>query len=646
MKQSRSFLWICGILIVSSFLLPEGTRAQQGPGGLGGYTGNIESNINNTSITIQVKAPDGSKLNRMAIVNLTNLLGQLVGSQTTFGSQTVFQVPPGGYTVEVDAFGFEKAQVKTEVSNALRNRVVTISLKPDSANGLSYVPGAAVALSPKAQKQVSKGVQSLQANKFDEAIRYLESAHQLAPTQPDVTYMIGTVYEKKNDMDSARKYWDEALKEEPSHISSLLSCGDMLLRRGDVAGARKYLDKAVEVAPNSWRAHSLLATALLQQNSYADAVTNAERAVELGKGAANSSYLILGQALAREGQNKPAIEALEEYLNSNPPQSQAQAVQQLITQIKALPSAPDAATVGGVTASVGSGSIVDSTADAAMTLTPAMLHWLPANVDSAVPPVEPGVACALDTVLKNVSAKVQQLPSLVDRYSATEVLHHEDVSDGGYADHVEDLSFNYLASIREIKNRFGEFLDVEEYRNGSMGDDMFPDKMASTGLPSIVLIFHPWLASDFDFKCEGLSRQSSGFAWQVYFSQKKDKPSRIRQYRVGAHVYPIALKGRAWIDADTFQVVRLETDLREPRPDLKLATEHLIMQYGPVHFKVRKEVLWLPSSAEYYAIFRGHRLHRRHTFTNYILFSVEDQQKIGEPPKTAADVAVEKKSSE
>ena len=70
------------------------------------------------------------------------------------------------------------------------------------------------------------------------------------------------------------------------------------------------------------------------------------------------------------------------------------------------------------------------------------------------------------------------------------------------------------------------------------------------------------------------------------------------------------------------------------------------MEYGPVHFKSRKEVLWLPASAEYYAIFRGQRFHRRHAFTDYILFSIDDKQKIGVPlkEKTTAVAPGDKKS--
>jgi tetratricopeptide (TPR) repeat protein len=638
MNRSRIFVRRYGVVLLSTLLLPTLASGQQGPGGLGGFSG-VEG-INTTSIIVQVRAEDGSKLNSIAIVNLSNMIGQLVRSQTTFGSQTVFQVGSGAYAVEVEAFGYEKVRVQTEVSSASPNRSVVVTLKPDTAGGLNYVAATRVALSPKAQKELSKAVESFQANRFDEATRRLESAHQLAPTHPDIIYLQGMVYEKKNDLPTARKYWDQAIQVDPAHLSSLLACAESYLHQNDVEGARKYADKAVEVAPNSWRAHSLFANVLLRQNSYAEAVTHAQRALELGKGQtnANSSLLILGQALAAEHQNVQAIAALKDYLASKPPEQQAQGVEKLITRLSEAPSSPDSATVGGVTATVGDAVLATDVPDPP--LTPAVLHWLPPNVDDTVPPAEPGISCSLDDVIKNASARVMELPAVVDRYTATEVVHHEDINNSGYAENVVNLSFNYLASIRELKSKFGQFIDVQEYRNGSTGNEMFPNQMAGTGLPSIVLIFHPWLLSDFDVKCEGLSRSSSGFAWQVYFSQKKEKESRIRQYRIGGHVYPVALKGRAWIDANTFQIVRLDTDLREARPDLRLAAEHLVMEYGPVRFKSRKEALWLPSSAEYYAIFHGRRFHRRHTFTDYVLFSVENQEKIGAPPKEKTVVGV------
>jgi len=62
------------------------------------------------------------------------------------------------------------------------------------------------------------------------------------------------------------------------------------------------------------------------------------------------------------------------------------------------------------------GQIAGDIAD--IPLTAAALHWLPSDVDVVVPPVEPGISCSLDDVLKKTSARVQELPEVVDRYTA------------------------------------------------------------------------------------------------------------------------------------------------------------------------------------------------------------------------------------
>jgi hypothetical protein len=50
--------------------------------------------------------------------------------------------------------------------------------------------------------------------------------------------------------------------------------------------------------------------------------------------------------------------------------------------------------------------------------------------------------------------------------------------------------------------------------------------------------------------------------------------------------------------------------------------------------------MWLPQTAEVFYDWRGRRVHRRHNFGNYLLFSVEDKQQITVPdsvsPNTSA----------
>lgn len=642
---TRSAKQLCLLLL----LIPTCGFAQSAPSAPSTPPAKPAADEDKPGLSVMVRTSTGANVESLAVITLYDASGQTITSKTTSDSRASFTpLGSGSYIVDVDAPGYGKSRLEAKITTEDGDQLLIVTLRPDTGSGITYAVTSNVVLPPKPQKEVTKGLEALHAGRLDEAIKHLEAAQHMAPKEAEIPSLLGMVYEKKSDITTARKYWDQAIQLDPKHLAPLLSYGDSLVRQKDLPGARKYLEKAVEAGPNSWRAHSLLAAVLLQQNFYVEAVSHAERAIEIGKAEANSARLTLGQALAFQRKNQEAIAVLEAYIAGRPAQAMADAAQNMITRLKNAGSA-SAADAGAPVVDLSTANSGNGGDAADAPLAGAALAWLPPDVDSAIPPVEPAVACSLDEVLKKTQARVQELPEVVDRYTATENLHHEDVNNAGYAESVADMSFNYLASVRDIKSeKYGEALDVQEYRNGSTGTEMFPNHHASVGLPSIVLIFHPLLIGDFEMKCEGLSRAHGNFAWQVSFRQRADKESRIRRYRIAGTSYPIALKGRAWIDANTFQIVRLETDLREAHPDLRLIAEHLVMEYGPVTFKSRNEQLWLPTSAEYYAIRRGKRFHQRHSFTNYILFSVEDKQKIGEPPKqkATADSPPEKKSSD
>ncbi|MFI5097800.1 MAG: hypothetical protein ACHQT6_07485, partial [Candidatus Acidiferrales bacterium] len=122
-------------------------------------------------------------------------------------------------------------------------------------------------------------------------------------------------------------------------------------------------------------------------------------------------------------------------------------------------------------------------------------------------------------------------------------------------------------------------------------------------------------------------------AWQIYFRQRSDKPNRIRGYSIGVNgpSHPVALKGRAWFVADTYQIVGLEADLIDTLPDIQLAADHATIKYGPIHFSSRGVDMWLPQTAELYSDFRGRRIHQRMSYSDYLLFAVDDNQRISSP---------------
>ena len=256
--------------------------------------------------------------------------------------------------------------------------------------------------------------------------------------------------------------------------------------------------------------------------------------------------------------------------------------------------------------------------------------WLPPDVDEKVPLVEAGAACPLEDVLQKAENRILEFVHDVDRFTATESLTHQSIDRHGHASTPTKRKFDYVVSIQEVRHGH---LGVTEYRNGGLALDEFPGGIATYGLPALVLIFHPYYAPNYEMTCEGLTRSNDKLAWQVHFRQRPDMPNELKtfQFGVSGASYSVGLKGRAWISADSYQIVRMETDLIAPMPQIQLLAEHTAIEYGPVKFRGGDVNLWLPLSAEVYFAWRGQRVHRLHSFDRYMLFMVDDKQRISTP---------------
>jgi hypothetical protein len=211
----------------------------------------------------------------------------------------------------------------------------------------------------------------------------------------------------------------------------------------------------------------------------------------------------------------------------------------------------------------------------------------------------------------------------LDRFTAVEWVEHQSVNNAGKLGRVEQRKFEYLATTARAPNGL---VGVEEFRREIPKEPQFPDGIATEGTPSLVLVFHPAYVRDFAMVCEGLGSWNGHPAWQVRFEQRRDRPSRLSSTTVHNRFYPVNLRGRAWILADSYEPAHLETDLAETIPAIKLRLQHIAVDYQPVDFTDRHTELWLPASAELYVDTNGKRFYRRHTFTNFTLFSVDVRQ--------------------
>lgn len=572
------------------------------------------------NLDVQIHGPDQTPVKSLVVVTLYSQAGLPISTATTRSDRALFtELAPGSYYVEVEAPGYWKAREDALLQGTLADTIVNVSLAPSTAGSAPPVYSHSPMLAPDVQKELDRGVDDLRAGKLAAAQKLLKFVSRKAPTHPVVLYALGMLADKKGDSAGARAYWQKSLSFDPTYLLPSYALGQSYLREGDYSKAEETAQTALQLNPNSWQAHSLVASVAFRQEHYTDAVAHAERALELGKEPAGSITIVLAQALAVQGRRDEAIVALNRYLATHPDQTHAATAQRILGRLQ---SNADRFVIAGADAENAAAELPQPAAS------PVVERWVPPDIDANVPAVEPGASCDLPDVVAKAGEELKRLPEMLDRFSATETVENQDVNEKGVPSTSQTISFAYVVSIHETRHGV---LNVEEYRNGRDDDSVFPDHFATRGLPSQVFIFHPYYAKDFDMKCEGLSRQPAGFAWQVRFEQKKNVPSRMQVHYLNGRRYPVPLKGRAWIDATNYQVVRLETDLREPVKAAALYAQHTDIEYGPVRFRKNNTELWLPIRAEFYFQTGGHRIHRRHDFHDYLLFAIEDQQNITTP---------------
>lgn len=612
--------------LLSGFWFPTTpTFAQQQPSGMTTAgaevlpgTSELTAITRRSDLEIHLTGPEGKPIGADAKVTLVSTSGQLYRVGTAKAGRVMFEdVPATKWQVLVVASGFvqELVQVDAGAKNATR---ASIQLRVMTAEDASFSAGLA-ALPAKAQTELGKVLAAMHANKQAEARSHLEAANKAAPNRPEVNYLFGLYFSQAKDFTQANSYWKKTLEANPKHFLTLLSLGEGFLHENKAAEALPYLERAVEAEPTSWRAHALLANAEMHEGSTTEAIQHAERALELGHGQAEKVQPFLAGALARHGEKDRAIALLQSYVKEHPADAAAQ---------KQLEKMQTASIANGA---AGSEETSEGAATMEASSLPEVSNWLPPDIDERVPKVEAGASCQIDEVLRKAGKRVEEFVGNVERFSATEFVTHESINKWGMASSPEQRKFEYLVSVQEV---IPGFLKVDEYRSNRNNFPVeFPGGVETNGLPALVLIFHPYNAGNFEMTCEGLTQWNGGLAWQVHFRQRSDKPNRMRAYKLGlqGRSYAVALKGRAWIAADSFQITRIETDLIAPIPQIRLFADHTAIEYGPVHFKNHKVDMWLPQNAEVFYDWRGQRIHRRHSFNNYLLFAVDDKQQIAAP---------------
>ncbi len=616
------------VLSLSGLLLDAHVLRAQRPGGAGGAPvgqrsgapSTIFSNDVPVDVLVSVREPTGMPLAGYALVKLSSEKGVHLTASTRDNSTATFpQMQAGEYEIEVSALGYKTATEHASVftGGTTCNLYIYLHNEGEGSSGNSAPSGTI--MTPRLQGDIDKGLDKMRRHQYDAARTQFEKAAKMAPGNPDVQYLLGMVEYVQEHFEAARTKFQAALSIYPAHERSLLSLGELQLRTGDAAGATQTLEKAYQLNGADWRTHWLLANAYDEQRNYEKALPHAMRAAELGKENGAAAWMLGGQILVQMGRREEARKAFETVVRSFPNDS---AVAGAKSQIAAL----DRAALTAVSNVVSTPPAVPPSPPPAPV---AVRPWAPPDIDSKEYPAVEDVACSENEIVLRTQAKMMHQLGNFEKFLATEHIEHQEVDGHGIPGPVREKDFNYLIFVQHPQPGMS-FL--EEKRDGGDNLDSFPTALATQGLAALALsVFDPSYEGDFKYKCEGLGTWRGQAVWRLRFEQKQEVKSRIRMWTNSRGTYAIPLKGRVWIGASSYDVLHIETDLREPVKEIELTRDHLLIDYGPVKFEKSGTTLWLPWDAEMFMELRGKRYHHTHTLRNYMLFSVDSAGAISKP---------------
>ncbi len=259
------------------------------------------------------------------------------------------------------------------------------------------------------------------------------------------------------------------------------------------------------------------------------------------------------------------------------------------------------------------------------------LRWDPPRVDAPIASLSATPPCSLPDVLKQAGQRAKELVDHLQNFIAHEQVRYKQTGLEGMHFTRDDMSitakFDYIVDF----GKKSEPLRIHEARTALAGTDERLIAILDKGLPVLALIFHPTLQSDYQMRCEGSTQRNNQLVWVIHFRQMRGKRPRTAMIETGTAVYPYGLKGRAWIAADSGQVLHLETNLVEPIPTIELEENAFSVDYGPMKFQSQNVEVWLPQFAIAYTDYARRRMITEHTFSDFQLFSVQTQEVIQKP---------------
>jgi hypothetical protein len=227
----------------------------------------------------------------------------------------------------------------------------------------------------------------------------------------------------------------------------------------------------------------------------------------------------------------------------------------------------------------------------------------------------------LPQILRKVGANVESYFHSVVSTCAREETTMERVGLDGSVEETFKQTFRYLAIPHPERGP----LNLEEYRTSENGrpPSGAPPKgiVLTAGFVYLPVYLHPVYRDQSDFSYVGRQTVEDHNCYVIAFAQVPETAHLWAHLTEGLASYAALLQGLVWVDATSFQIIRLYTELLPNQPLHIIKEQTTLVTYGEVRFKGIDVVLWLPRAVVVYTAGAGRRFRNFHRYSNYQLYT-------------------------
>lgn len=234
-------------------------------------------------------------------------------------------------------------------------------------------------------------------------------------------------------------------------------------------------------------------------------------------------------------------------------------------------------------------------------------------------------------LLKKTGERVKAFFGALSNTSSKEYVLLQKMAYNGGIENSTSMNYYYLIVHHPSEDK----PLIQEYRTDKKNRPVAPDAIngffMTSGYACLSLHFHPSRRQDVSFRY--LGKQKSGLRARIIaFAERLDTGNYLVNYtdaKTGKSTR-LPVQGFAWIDPNTFQILRLRTYLQNSGDDVHLAEQITDVTFSEVNLSATRK-LWLPHEVLVTTVYGGRTYRNLHRYSDYKFFAVNSDFKIDQP---------------